>query len=392
MQCNSTQGLQVSVYAANTNCPFNAGSPTVDCANPNDVVNFYTDWVAAANQCYMIQIDGYAGSACYSKLIVNSIPLPCSPPSVTISGGGTYCTGSNISLGATGGGTYLWAGPSGYSSSIANPVRTNATSGMSGVYTVSVTTAGCTSTASVTVTVGNISITSSIVQPTCGLNNGAINVSPVGASYIWTGGLSGSNPTNVSPGTYTVTITQGSCSSSSSFVVSASSNTVVAGILGNLTICPGGSTNLTATGGANYTWSNGRTTAGNNITAIGTYTVTVTNAIGCKSTSSVSVAQAITTASISGATTMCAGVGGSTTLTASGGGTYVWNSGSISAANNITAAGTYTVTVTNSGCTSTAQSTVTLTTITATISGATTMCAGVGGRKAAEGWCETPSE
>ncbi|MBK9212857.1 MAG: hypothetical protein IPO14_07870 [Saprospiraceae bacterium] len=42
----------------------------------------------------------------------------------------------------------------------------------------------------------------------------------------------------------------------------------------------------------------------------------------------------------------------------------------------VTGPGTYTVTVTNNGCTSTAQTTVTVTNITASISGASTLCTG----------------
>jgi hypothetical protein len=68
-------------------------------------------------------------------------------------------------------------------------------------------------------------------------------------------------------------------------------------------------------------------------------------------------------ASISGATTGC----GSVTLTASGGDTYQWNGGNTpnEAENAFTTSGMYTVTVTNSvGCTSTASTTVTLTSLT----------------------------
>ena len=138
-------------------------------------------------------------------------------------------------------------------------------------------------------------------------------------------------------------------------------------------MCTGGNATLTASGGGTYAWNSGPTTAVNVVTGPGTYTVTVTNN-GCTSTAQSTVTLTTITASIRGATTMC--TGRNATLTASGGGTYAWNSGPTTAVNVVTGPGTYTVTVTNNGCTSTAQSTITLTTITASISGATTMCTG----------------
>ena len=54
-----------------------------------------------------------------------------------------------------------------------------------------------------------LNVVATPTQPTCGLNNGSISVTPGpgGHTYMWTGGLSGPNPMNVPPGSYTVTVT-----------------------------------------------------------------------------------------------------------------------------------------------------------------------------------------
>lgn len=50
---------------------------------------------------------------------------------------------------------------------------------------------------------------------------------------------------------------------------------------GPTTFCEGGSVTLTASGGSNYAWSTGETTASINVSQSGTYKVVVGNAVGC---------------------------------------------------------------------------------------------------------------
>ena len=61
--------------------------------------------------------------------------------------------GGTIQLHATGGDTYSWTGPNGFTSTDQNPVITGAPTSASGLYTVVATTGGCSGTASVNVTV-----------------------------------------------------------------------------------------------------------------------------------------------------------------------------------------------------------------------------------------------
>ena len=67
---------------------------------------------------------------------------------------GPACIGNNVSLTATGGNNYTWAGPNGFVSNLQNPSVTTATAAASGVYSVTVTGFGaCSSVATTQVTV-----------------------------------------------------------------------------------------------------------------------------------------------------------------------------------------------------------------------------------------------
>ncbi|MBK9212195.1 MAG: hypothetical protein IPO14_04370 [Saprospiraceae bacterium] len=97
-------------------------------------------------------------------------------------------------------------------------------------------------------------------------------------------------------------------------------------IAGNLTICEGQSTILTAGGGGTYEWEDNSTTNPRTVSPTTTtqYTVSVTNN-GCTSVSNVQVTvRPIPIAAINGSLTLCAGA--SLNLTATGGGTYAWSS------------------------------------------------------------------
>ncbi len=167
------------------------------------------------------------------------------------------------------------------------------------------------------------------------------NALPPGQTYSWfpATGLSATNVPNptfqynlpgVAPQTfnYTVTATTGFCTSIDYVTVIVYPNPV-ATINGNLNICNGQSTTLTATGGTSFLWSTGATTPSITVspTQTSTYSVIV-NGNGCASlpaqaTVNVSYGPIVT---ISGQDSVCRG--GSTVLTAAGGSSWLWNTGS----------------------------------------------------------------
>ena len=214
-----------------------------------------------------------------------------------------------------------------------------------------------------------ITATATPTQPTCGLNNGSISVTPTGATYAWTGGLSGSNPTGVAPGTYTVTVTSGGCSSTASATLSniaitpTASNTSPACAGGSvvLSVSPNPPIGVSATA---YSWSGPAGTASvqnptiNNLTTAkaGVYTVTVTYSNGCTATATTAVI-VNSKPIISSVAASCVSGSGRITVNATGT-TLTYSIGGAPQSSNVfngVGNGTYTVVVTGSnGCTATA--------------------------------------
>ncbi|HRK28701.1 MAG TPA: T9SS type A sorting domain-containing protein, partial [Chitinophagales bacterium] len=319
----------------------------------------------------------------------------------TVSG---LCEGESINITASGGITYQWSGPGGYTSSGANLLRPNATPAMSGIYTVTITAAdGCIANVTISVAVHPLPPASIMGDNAICSGENIVLTATGGISYSWSGPGGYTNTSNVvnrgnataaMAGTYTVTVTNAnSCTASASMMVTVNTAPVV-NIIGSTNACLGGTISLTATGGGTYAWTGpgGYTATGATITRTnatlgmtGTYVVVVTDINGCTSLSAVTVTVNTATAGISGATGFCSG--STITLTATGGGTYAWNgpggftaSGATLTRGGATLAmsGVYTVTVTAiNGCTATASHTITIgSPITASISGSTGYCEG----------------
>lgn len=165
-----------------------------------------------------------------------------------------------------------------------------------GIYTVVVTDInGCTAINTPTITAAiNVINTLTLEDGCTGTNNGLITVSSTGGTapytYLWSNGSTNTTIANLSMGYYTVTVTEATgCFSIDSALVQNNSVAITSvdikirrpcfeGHNGRLTV-------KLVTGGAapyTYLWSTGETTA--QIVGLfeGTYTVTVTDANGCK--------------------------------------------------------------------------------------------------------------
>lgn len=184
-----------------------------------------------------------------------------------------------------------------------------------------------------------------IVSLTSSQNGGVITVNGVTTNILNPSLLSTTQPTTV-----TISYVEGACDYQESYsvVVNSAPN---AQVTGSSQVCPGGSIVLSAGDFESYQWSNGATTPTITVTTAGTYSVTVTNDVGCSD----NAAKTITTApeptldvtSGNGGTQICAG--SSLTLSATDGfSNYNW-SGAAGVGSTITifGAGTYTVTATD---------------------------------------------
>ncbi len=264
--------------------------------------------------------------------------------------------------------TYLWSS-SDTTASIANKAA--------GTYTVTVTDANsCTATSSSTISEPATLVASSIVNSdvSCnGFSDGAATASAVGGTspytYLWSNNDTTSSISNVSAGTYTVTVTDANgCTDTTSSLISEPATLSVTTSLDTAVSCNGFSDGVASTltlGGTmpySYAWSNGTSNSGISGVSAGTYTVTVTDANGCMNLDSVVVTEPaiLVAASVVDSNVTCNGFSdGGATASGSGGTmpyTYSWSNSATTASITGVMAGTYTVTVTDAnGCSDTSS-------------------------------------
>jgi len=318
-----------------------------------------------------------------NALIITTPCSPCSTINITMSSTGVKCNG-----GSTGSATatptngvapytYAWS-PSGGNAAIASNLSAS-------TYTVTVHDANnCTGTASVIVTQPATALgvaTGSIINVLCkGSATGSATATPTGGTtpytYAWApSGGNGSVASNLTAGTYTITVTDANaCTATATAIITQPATTlgVTTGSIVNI-LCNGGNTGsatATASNGTTpytYAWtpSGGSGPIANGLTA-GTYTITVNDANGCMATATAIITQP----AVLGVTTTITNVKcnggntGSATANPSGGTTpytYAWtpSGGSGPIANGLTA-GTYTITLTDAhGCSASANAVIT---------------------------------
>ena len=185
-------------------------------------------------------------------------------------------------------------------------------------------------------------------------------------TYIWSTDPAQTTAlaTGLPTGSFTVTVTDiNGCVSSGTVTVTQPSEALAAAPVASDVSCNGGSDgsiSITVSNGtlpATFLWSNGATTEDLDNIAVGTYSVTVTDANGCKANASATISQpAALTGNITTAPVACFGEStGSCHLTVSGGTlpySFLWNNGAVTEDIDNLASGNYSVTVTDSkGCT-----------------------------------------
>ncbi|MGI9159782.1 MAG: gliding motility-associated C-terminal domain-containing protein [Saprospiraceae bacterium] len=237
-----------------------------------------------------------------------------------------------------------------------------------GAYTVTVTDFfNCTATASATVGNNNIALNiAGVTQPntSCAQANGAINITatPTGSpfTYKWSNNATSEDISGLAQGNYTVTVTLGtSCSATAGFTVGNNTVDPEIGAVVTPSICgnPDGAINLTiANGTAPYTfkWSNNAVSEDLTDILAGLYSVTVTDANGCVADTTLDVPNNASTFSLSGLASplsSCFSNNGAVDLTVTPAGTYTyqWSNNAVSQDISGLPAGTYSVSVTETG-------------------------------------------
>ena len=361
----STAGPQIATSIVDTSCGENNGFASVSAVGGNGGSTFV--WsngtvgnmisnVAAGN--YSVTATDNAGCTSVASVTIDDSNGPVLATSVV----NTTCGDNNgfASASAT-------SGTPGYTFSWSNgTVGTMISNVAAGAYTVTVTDAvGCTAVETVNVGTSNGPVlTTSVVNTTCGDNNGSASASATGGAggftFAWSNGTTGTMINNVAAGNYTVTVTDNAgCIAVETVSISSSNGPTVATSIVD-TSCGenNGFASASATGGSGgftFVWSNG--TVGTMISNVpaGNYSVTVTDSAGCPSVATVTISTSDgPTSNITGVNTTCGDSNGSASVSATGGSgsyTYIWSTGSTSNMINNLAAGTYSVTVTDSeGC------------------------------------------
>ncbi|MFY7884923.1 MAG: DUF7619 domain-containing protein, partial [Dolichospermum sp.] len=200
----------------------------------------------------------------------------------------SYCAGKSVKLTATGCmGQIIWSnGATGPELIVSTP----------GIYTAQCSSSGCISPSS-----NSLTITENPL-PTIKINGGASTITACvgstvrltasgGTKYSWSNGMITSFiDVAVANGTYTVIGRDANgCENEATIQIIANPLPTVV-ISGADSFCNGASSTLTASGGVSYLWNTGATTASITVSSAGTYTVTATDANGCKSSKSITVA------------------------------------------------------------------------------------------------------
>ena len=349
---------------------------------------------AAVAGVYTVVVTGITGCTASATTSVE-VKKPCN---ITLAiSATTVCIGGTIQFGATGTNiaAYQWTGPAGFSSSLQNPNRPNATMAMAGNYSLIVTgTAGSSCTASATLAVGVNPIIASASSNSPVAAGQSLNLSLSGGfTYTWAGpnafastsrNPSIANVTTPASGVYSATIVgDPGCTAFVSTTVSITPPLCNVSVVPSATtVCVGGTIEFSATGSgiAAYQWAGpaGFSSSLQNpnrpnaaMAMAGNYSVTVTSTTGNTCTASATLSVNVNPIIASASSNSPVIAGQSLNLSLSGGFTYTWagpnafasTSRNPSIANVTTqASGVYSATIVGDpGCTAFVSTTVSIT-------------------------------
>ncbi len=340
--------------------------------NFNDAMEtVYQNWAYLPNPGYhslSVRAKDVAGT--WSPVFTVAIHfLACtSSPTPTVSSAGNItniCPGDSVLLTGSGSfNTYTW-----FRGNTQVGVGQSYYATQAGFYQVYVTdVTGCPGYSAfyqITETPLNAAITPSGATTFCQGGSVVLDAGSGMASYNWNGGATTQTITVTASGTFSVTVSNGSCSVTSAPVTVTVNPVPAVPVVtpsGATTFCQGQNVTLTSSVANSYHWNGGATSQAITVNQSGNYSVTVSNAFSCSATSAVTnVTVDVPNATItpSGAITFCQG--DSVILTAAANSSYLWNYTITSQSIIANTSGTYSVVVTDGlGCTDSSQTVVTV--------------------------------
>jgi len=349
--CQNTRANYSVPFAIGVNYAWTVTGGTISQGQGTN--NLEVLWGAGAQGVVQLSVSSPL-SACTTQALLNVTLFARTTPTVSVMGNSAICEGESVVLAAPQGfASYYW-NSTGESSSSINVDRT-------GSYSVTVTSVnGCVST-SLPVTISvlpkpNATVTASGPLQFCQGGSVTLTAANGAQSYRWSTGATTQAISATIGGTYFVTVTgNNGCKATSaeiSVVVTNAPKPLIS-TNGPTTFCEGIAVTLDAGAGyQSYAWSTGATTRTISVTQSGSYSVIGTLSAGCVGTSdpiTVTVNnKPAATITAAGPTTFCDG--GSVALSAPSGMTsYEWSNGATSQSITVSASGSFTVKVTNSG-------------------------------------------
>jgi gliding motility-associated-like protein len=294
-----------------------------------------------ATQATFIVTDGVTG--CVSDPVTYDLQY-IAKPTVDLGNDIEVCQGTPVTLdagAANAGYTIRW-------NTGANTQQISVTT--SGTYTATVSNQGCTTTASVKVTVNTPPVVNLGDSSICMGSSIRLNAYVEGAAYSWSTGETTPNITVNTAGTYTVDVTLKGCTVTAQSTIFVATPPVVE-LTPDTAICPGGSVTLRVEpdGGA-VKWSDNTVATSISVTRPGTYWVTVSKN-GCVVGDTVKVGnKANINFDLGPDKDICAG--GLVVLDATHADviSYLWNDGTTNPVKEVSTPGKYIVTVLDRFC------------------------------------------
>ena len=239
-----------------------------------------------------------------------------------------------------------------------------------GSYSVVVTDGdNCTASENVTISqpAALVVVATATAQSSPGVNDGTATATPTGGTgaytYSWNTGATTATITDLSPGTYTVMVTdENGCTKSQTVTVNSFGCAMSAAISGTGVTCHGledGTASIELSNALEpftFSWSNGETTQTISDLAPGTYTVTASDDNGCETVASIEVEEPgiLNPNTTSTSVTASGASDGTATANPTGGTgpfTYLWSNGETTATITNLPSANYTVVVTDTnGC------------------------------------------
>lgn len=344
-------------------------------------------WYEIAGSSTAVGAPLYVATAINQTLPASERPVALTKHALTVNLGNdtTFCSGNLLSLNAgNAGASYNWS-----TTASTQTINVNTT----GSYVVTVTNPvnSCQTIDAINVTVNALpGITATAADPDFCIGGNTNITAGGGSSYNWSGlGTNVSYAVNpLTTTVYTVTgVGANGCSNTANVTVTVNPQPAITATADYPSLCTGESTPITGGGGSNYIWDSGLgagTTHTVSPAATTTYNVTGTDINGCTNTASVTITLTTAPAVAASAVSPSICIGSSTTISGGGALNYTWDNGLGAGSSfvvNPAATTTYNVTGSSAtGCSATADVTVTVNTIPAISASASipTVCSGSG--------------